>query len=154
MRWLEPRCPAPNPYPYPSQLPQWTTCLVVTYQNQSNGEVFNWGSKVIHHFALGLVQKTHATFSNNQMNNLNQLWFSSRFPAFHAVCFNLSSLWLMMMKNFALIGCCDYFGYGFGHSIENDSSLWSCMTLSTYLVPAVSRTLIMFKPGVWHYIPY
>ena len=104
-------------------------------------------------FGIGPKNSCHLLKQSNKQLEPIVIWLFA-FPAFHAVCFNLSSLWLMMMTTFALIGCCDYFGYGFGHSIENDSSLWSCMTLSTYLVPAVNRTRIIFKPGVWHYIPY
>ena len=63
-----------------------------------------------------MVQKTRATFSTNQIENLPvyQSWLVTRvFPRFmqFACCFTGSSNWLVMMSTLAAIGCLDYFDF-------------------------------------------
>ena len=110
-------------------------------------EIFNWVSKVIRN-CIGFALLRSVIGLENSRHPLNQsdaklkpiatwsLAFSRAWDRLRV--FTLSSHWFVVIFIFVLIGCCDYFGFGFStvNCISEHSLVFAFRKIS---IPAVSK---------------
>ena len=119
--------------------------------------IFNWVSKVIRDY-IGFALLRSVIGLENSRHPLNQsdaklkpiatwsLVFSRAWDRLRV--FTLSSHWFVVIFIFVLIGCCDYFGFGFGFSTLNWKLLYNLQSFKmSAFIPSWNLQKPLSRPG-------